>query len=392
MEVKFSFDGIELSFEGFGEKGGFPLYVPDSPDPLDDDEYECCYLCSNYFVTEDDYYKVNLKGNDGTKSTLGWLFPINLLKEDAVFYYDFDEYLLKYMHVGLHKLVENSLRKGQWKVEKGTIDDLHYSADLIILVYRRKVCSSGQFQDIIPSLFDFGYHVVDNPFEIDLNHYPINPYRKEKLIEFKNNPAQTCINLRSVSSLFSGSRYVKTLFKDTLISQKDPFLKYFALYQIIEILMRVVYGNRYFEYVEKYANDDRHNLMDKFGELSSEAKLIKKIYEIGESGTEYLDFIDSAKKLLKKMDEETLKEGSLFDDYMYKIRNLIVHNLRIMHDYEKEMTYLSYMYETLIVDLMCRTNLEREENKQIYVIDHTKSRKANRKALAKVMSGSTARK
>ena len=156
--------------------------------------------------------------------------------------------------------------------------------------------------------------------------------------------------------------------------------------------MRVVYGNRYFEYVEKYANDDRHNLMDKFGELSSEAKLIKKIYEIGENGTEYLDFIDSAKKLLKKMDEETLKEGSLFDDYMYKIRNLIVHNLRIMHDYEKEMTYLSYMYETLIVDLMCRTNIVREENKQIYVIDHTKSRKANRKALAKVMSGSMARK
>ena len=392
MEVKFSFDGIELSFEGFGEKGGFPLYVPDSPDPLDDEEYECCYLCSNYFVTEDDYYKVNLKGNDGTKSTLGWLFPINLLKEDAVFYQDFDEYLLKYMHVGLHKLVENSLRKGQWIVDKGTIDDLHYSSDLIILVYRRKVCSSGQFQDIIPSLFDFGYHVVDNPFEIDLNHYPINPYRKEKLIEFKNNPAQTCINLRSVSSLFSGSRYVKTLFKDTLISQKDPFLKYFALYQIVEILMRVVYGNRYFEYVEKYANDDRHNLMDKFGELSSEAKLIKKIYEIGENGTEYLDFVDSAKKLLKKMDEETLKEGSLFDDYMYKIRNLIVHNLRIMHDYEKEMTYLSYMYETLIVDLMCRTNIVREENKQIYVIDHTKSRKANRKALAKVMSGSMARK
>lgn len=392
MEVKFSFDGIELSFEGFGEKGGFPLYVPDSPDPLDDDEYECCYLCSNYFVTEDDYYKVNLKGTDGTKSTLGWLFPINLLKEDAVFYQDFDEYLLKYMHVGLHKLVENSLRKGQWKVEKGTIDDLHYSSDLIILVYRRKISSSGLFQDIIPSLFDFGYHVVDNPFEIDLKHYPINPYRKDKLIEFKNNPAQTCINLRIVSSLFSGSRYVKTLFKDTLISQKDPFLKYFALYQIVEILMRVVYGNRYFEYVEKYANDDRHNLMDKFGELSSEAKLIKKIYEIGENGTEYLDFIDSAKKLLKKMDEETLKEGSLFDDYMYKIRNLIVHNLRIMHDYEKEMTYLSYMYETLIVDLMCRTNIVREENKQIYVIDHTKSRKANRKALAKVMSSSMARK
>lgn len=392
MDVNFSFDGLELKFDGYGKKGVFPFYVPDSLDPLDDDEFECSYICSNYFIAEDDFYKVNLKGHDGTKSTLGWLFPINLLKEDAVFYQDFDEYLIRYLHVGLHKLVEYSLFKGQWKVEKGTIDDLQYSSDLIILVYRKKICSPEQFQDIIPSLFDFGYHVVENPFEIDLNHYPINPYRKEKSIEFKNNPAQTCINLRSVSSLFTGSRYVKTLFNDTLISQKDPFLKYFSLYQIVEILMRVVYGNRYFEYVEKYANDDRHNLMDKFGELSSEAKLIKKIYEIGENGTEYLDFIDSAKQLLKKMDEDTLKEGSMFDDYMYKIRNLIVHNLRIMYDYEKEMTYLSYMYETLIVDLMCRTNLEREEQKQIFVIDRTKSRKANRKAMAKVMDGPTVRK
>lgn len=392
MEVRFSFDGVELKFEGHGKSGGFPLYVPDSADPLDDDEYEYCYLCSNYFVAEDDYFKVNLKGQDGTKSTLGWLFPINLLKEDAVFYQDFDELLLRYMHVGIHKLVEHSLSMDKWALEKGTIDDLQYSSDLILLVYRKKICTTEQFQDVIPSLFDFGYHVVDDPFGIDLSHYPINPYRKEKTVEFKNNPAQTCINLRSVSPLFAGSGYVKMLFKDTLISQRDPFLKYFSLYQIVEILMRVVYGNRYFEYVEKYANDDRHNLMDKFGELSSEAKLIKKIYEIGESGTEYLDFIDSAKKLLKKMDEETLKEGAPFDDYMYKIRNLIVHNLRIMHDYEKEMTYLSYMYETLIVDLMCRTNLKREENKQIYVIDRTKSRKANRKALARVIGGPTARK
>lgn len=392
MNVSYLYDGTELSFDGYGKKGKFPFGVPDSTDPLKDDEYECCFLCSNYFVTEGDYYKVNLKGSDGAKNVLGWIFPFNLLTEDTAFYTDVDEYLLKYMHVGIHKLVDYSLQHDLWKNQKGTIEDLSLSSDLILLVYRNRICSKERFQDLIPSLFDFGYHVIDNPAEIDLKMYPINTYRKEKAIEFKHDPAQTCINLRCVSPLFSGSEYVKTLFKDTLISLRDPFLKYFSLYQIVEILMRVVYCNRYFEYVEKYANDDRHDLIDRFGELSSESKLIKKIYEIGESGTEYLDFIDAAKKLLKKMDEDGIKDGSPFDDYMYKIRNLIVHNLRVMHDYEKDMTYLSYMYETLIVDLMCRTNLSREEDKQIYVIDRTKSRKANRKAFGRVMNGTTARK
>lgn len=392
MEISFSYDGTELSFEGLGKKGKFLLSVPDSEDPLNDDEYECSFLCSNYFVTEGDFYKVNLKESTGGKSTLGWLFPFNLLTEDNVFYKDIDEYLLKYMHVGIHKLVDYSLRNGLWTTGNGTIEDLNLSSDLILLIYRKKICTKEKFQDLIPSLFDFGYHVIDNPSEIDLKLYPINTYRKEKVLEFKDDPAQTCINLRRVSPLFSGSEYVKTLFKETLVCLKDPFLKYFSLYQIVEILMRVAYGNRYYEYVEKYANDDRHNLMDKFSELASEAKLIKKIYEIGESGTEYLDFIDAAKKILMKIDEDAIKDGLIFDDYMYKIRNLIVHDLRVMHDYEKDMTYLSYMFETLIVDLMCRTNLSREENKQIYVVDRTKSRKANRKALAKVMNGPTARK
>lgn len=392
MDVSFAYDGTELSFDGYGKKGKFPFGVPDSVDPLKDYEYECFFLCSNYFVSEGDYYKVYLMEGNGLRSVLGWLFPFNLLTEDSAFYTDVDEYLLKYMHVGIRKLVDYSLQNGLWKNQKGTIEDLNLSSDLILLVYRKRICSKEKFQDLIPSLFDFGYHVIDNPAEIDLQMYPINPYREVKAIEFKNDPAKTCINLRCVSPLFSGSDYIKTLFKDTLISLRDPFLKYFSLYQIVEKLIRVVYGNLYFEYVEKYANDDRHNLMDKFGELSSESKLIKKMYEIGQSGTEYLDFIDAAKKLLKKMNEDGIKDGSPFDAYMYKIRNLIVHNLRIMHDYEKDMTYLSYMYETLMVDLMCRTNISREEDKQIYVIDRTKSRKANRKALGRVMNGTKARK
>lgn len=387
MDVLFNYDGSMLSFDnGLGKKGTFPFFVPETKDYLDDNEYDICFLCSNYFVTEDDYYKVNLKELDGNKSVLGWLFPYNLLKEDTLFYKDFDEYLIKYMHVGIHKIVDYSLKKSLYSYHSGTIEDLGLSQDLILFVYRRSICKKESFSDLIPSLFDMGFYVVDEPDKIALNIYPINTYREEKINQFRADTALTCINLQVVSPVFSGSKYVKTLFTETLVELKDPLLRYFSLYQIVEILMRVVYGNKYFEYVEKYANDNRHNLMDKFSELSSESKMIKKIYEIGTSSSEYLDFIDAAKRLLRKIDDEAIKEGASFDDYMYKIRNLIVHDLLIMRDYGNEMEYLSFMYETLIVDLMCRTNLRKEDNKLIYVIDKTKSRKANRKAMAKTMS------
>ena len=85
---------------------------------------------------------------------------------------------------------------------------------------------------------------------------------------------------------------------------EDDYLRYLMLYQIIEKLISVEYGNKYYDFVEKYGNDKRHNLMEKFGELSSEAKLIGKIYEIGAGSTYHLDFNTSAQQLLDKINED----------------------------------------------------------------------------------------
>ena len=46
---------------------------------------------------------------------------------------------------------------------------------------------------------------------------------------------------------------------------------------------------------------------------------------------------------------------------------------------------LTYMFETLIVDLICRTNIKAVENKLIYVIDRDKSASSNRRAFRKTL-------
>ena len=141
------------------------------------------------------------------------------------------------------------------------------------------------------------------------------------------------------------------------------------------------YGNKYYDFVEKYGNDKRHNLMDKFGELSSEAKLIGKIYEIGAGSTYHLDFNTSAQQLLDKINEGDFKENPSFQDYMYKIRNMVVHNLSLMRDYPRDMNRIADIYEIVIANLIHKTAIEVKREKKLFVIDMNKSYKKVKRLL-----------
>ena len=370
-------DGIRYSSGPLS--GDIAFHVKQLPEMLDDKEFGCCFLASQYFTAENDFFRVNLKNDNGNKEVLGWVFHINLLTEDEDFYNDLDTFLLRYLHVGLHKLIEYSIGEGILKNEKGTIDDLGLSEDLIILVYRLSICSEVDIIKLIPSLYDNGFVFLDNPRELDLSKLRVNHYLKERIDDFKSDLNKSCINLYKVASVFDDVYYVKSLFMTYLPSIADPYLRYLMSYQIIEILMSVEYGNKYYEYVTKFGNDKRHNLMDKFGELSSEAKLINKIFEVGAHESFHQDYIVSAKTLIDNIGEGDFKDNPEFPDYMYKIRNLVVHNLSVMRDFPQEMERIADIYELIIADIIRRTSLNVKQNKRSFLIDMDKTFKENKK-------------
>ena len=121
--------------------------------------------------------------------------------------------------------------------------------------------------------------------------------------------------------------------------------------------------------------------MEKFGELSSEAKLIGKIYEIGAGSTYHLDFNTSAQQLLDKINEGDFKENPSFQDYMYKIRNMVVHNLSLMRDYPRDMNRIADIYEIVIANLIHKTAIEVKREKKLFVIDMNKSYKEVKRLL-----------
>lgn len=279
------------------------------------------------------------------------------------------------MHVGLHKLVEYSIKRGLIKNESGTLTDLGLSEDLILLVYRLSIIDEVNIVTLFPSLYNNGFVATDEPDKVSNAGLRVNQYQKDRIDDFKSDPTRNCINLCLSAPVFNNSIYVKSLFMAYLPAIDDEYLRYLMLYQIIEILMSVEYGNKYYEFVEKYGNDKRHNLMEKFGELSSEAKLIGKIYEVGARCPFHLDFMSSAQQLLDKVGEGDFKDNPTFQDYMYKIRNMVVHNLSVMRDYPKEMNRITDIYEIVITDLIHRTAIKVKRDKKLFVIDMNKSYK-----------------
>jgi hypothetical protein len=387
METKFSLVSGILSYEGHGKKGSIDCHVPEIGGMLNDDEFGCRFLCSPYFSAGSDFYKVNVTDEKGRKHTLGWVIPIGLLDEVEDIYKDFEDIQIRYLHVCAHKMIDYCLKNELLKQEKGTMEDLNISGDLILLVYRLDICSTADINDFIPSFFDKGYHFIEDPTQIDLGQYPYSSFRQAKVDEFKDDDARTSLNIKRVSPVFTGNKFVKMLFNGSLVNIRDPYLRYFSLYQVIEFLMVVVSGNKYYEYVEQYRKEGRHKMKEKLISLTNESTLISMIYEIGYGpyAQEYKNFIDAAKDVIDKIDEKSIKEGSHFYEYMYKIRNLVVHNYIAMREYKEEMDYLTYMFEALIVDLICRTNIKAVENKLIYVIDRDKSARSNRRAFRKAL-------
>lgn len=387
MDTKFSLSEGVLGFDGYGEKGCVDFHVPEIGGMLNDDEFGLQFLCSQYFTAGSDFYKVNVTDEKGRRHTLGWVIPVGLLDEVEDIYKDFEDVQIRYLHVCAHKLIDYCLKNQLFVQDKGTIEDMNVDENLILFVYRLNICGDNEISDLIPSFFDKGYHFLDNPNEIDLTQIPYSVYRQERVDKFKIDPDRTSINIKRVSPVFTGNAFVKMLFNGSLVNIRDPYLRYFSLYQIIEFLMVVVSGNKYFEYVEQYRKEGRHKMKEKLLSLTNEATLISMIYEMGygPSAQDYNDFIDTAKEIIETVGDKTIKDGSHFCEYMYKIRNLVVHNFIAIRDYEDKMNYLTYMFETLIVDLMCRTNINAVENKLICVIDRDMSAKANRKAFRKAL-------
>ncbi len=378
MEYKYFNNSI--SFEIDGNIYNCCSHFPQSD--LNENDYDLLFLSSPYFTAESDYYEVNLHRGK-RKSRLGWVIPINLLcNTDNDYLSKLDIFLLKYADVAYRKLLT-------FCIENRYLSDLDFEItnilpdSIIIFIYNKSNLSKSEISYVIPSLYDKGFYSFDDPLSINVENMYCSQLMSRKIREEKSNGSFCKINIRLMHEKYHHILFFKNLYSYILPNNSNPFFRYISLYQVIEILMSFAFDDIYFTAISDYnlGQYTKNELREKLQESSKEKELINRIYiNINQTSPYYNDFIDSVKSLFTSIDKDSSRLNN-YQDYMYTLRNLIIHEMRNLLEHSEQMVEIVDCYEKLIFILLDECKLDKNDKKGLFVIDKEYSAKTNRKKM-----------
>lgn len=146
------------------------------------------------------------------------------------------------------------------------------------------------------------------------------------------------INLQPISKELRNIKYIHTLFEKEVPKNQEAFAKFHTYYQIIEILISVVFEDKFKKFVTQLS-DDMDSLFDKRDELGNivlEKQRVKWLFSnyVKLSGEDVAILDGYCKNLLKingKKISNTMAEN------LYSVRCLLVHNMYILNDKSHEL-------------------------------------------------------
>jgi len=323
MYIKFAEEEDEFSrFNFIEEENRFQIIsrsgrniVEYSPTLILDSEYnpdkfEAVFLNNKREdCSENSIFQVMVENN----IRIGWIFQIQALLSKEHDYAN-DKYFLKYAYVASYILLNKIASRDKNKLQDEINICDYYDTELNVLVLDKENCSKiGNFSldDYIVDLFKFGYSIngVGN------------------LLSNIERPNKKRV-LHKQSAELNKIAYIKILFNDILSQEQESFARFHTLYQIVELLIAIIFDNDFKGFVSAL-NCDTENLFDKRDELSSmtsEKGRIKKLFnqyvkiEVAKENT----LNNVCKELLEKNNREL---ASSYYDNLYAVRCLLVHRL-----------------------------------------------------------------
>ncbi len=193
----------------------------------------------------------------------------------------------------------------------------YYKDSIILLVLDKTNCSQIQgfnLNDYVVSLYKQGYSFSGRG-------------NLSSIIEKSNKR----LNLVSCSRELVQIGFISNLFKKSIPIEREEFAKFYTYYQIVEILISVVFDCKF----KKFVNDlylNKENLFDKKDELSemtSEKRRVSWLFanhvRIQRRDEDILN--ELCKKILRKYQKNISKVCS---DNLYAIRCLLVHRMYML--------------------------------------------------------------
>ena len=313
--------------------------------------YPQLYLDPEYEPNNFQYYFLQNERKDYSENSIfqvyiseervGWIFPIQAIISDEHAYRE-NSYFLKYAYVGSCLLLRDINSWNEKEIMDGEIkltDFYNDSVSILILD-----------NDNLKKINDFS-----------LQNYTVSLYQKGYAYTGKGNLCSEIekldkrLNLKPIAKELQQIQYIHTLFEKEIPKEQEAFAKFHTYYQIIEILIAVVFEDKFMRFV-KELNKDANSLFDKRDELGHmvlEKQRVKWLFsnyvKVSEENISVLN--SQCKELLclngKKI-SETMPEN------LYSVRCLLVHSMYILseesHELLKEInnSFLDIIIEMLL--------------------------------------------
>lgn len=276
-----------------------------------------------------------------SRSRIGWLFPIQALESNEHKCKD-NVYFQRYAYIAYCLLLEdiNDLGYRQFNSEIKLSD--YYGDDIHLLIIdhdNTATIENYNLDDYIVSLFEYGYSFSG----------------KGNLISNVSYSELIKLNLLKLPTLLQKISAIPVMFKTSIVREYNAeFSRFYAYYQLIEILISVVFDEELKHFVTILSKDNKKlfELKDKLNDITTERKrVVWLISNYSRISSELSTGLNSlAIKLLVSNGKQT--KDSMADN-LYSTRCLLVHELyRVDESSENTLRELNDLFLDLILEIL----------------------------------------
>ncbi|MEW4024714.1 hypothetical protein AB4Y69_03620 [Bacillus sp. YAF8] len=333
---EFVLRGFSKNFNKFKAEINYPL---EPKTQYKKDEYEI-YLFFNDNFAENDIYQV-YEHQHGVR--VGWVFPMQSLLSNKHNYAE-NEHFLPYAYVAFEKLL--NIHQPQFiniplfnDQDKYSLDDFYNTDESIVMILSKKNLEGIEGFDIcnyLPYLYSKGFY------------YTTGNYRNPISINDKR------LNLKSVSDSVKNDGFIIQLFKELLLYEKHHLVKFYLLYQVIELLIEKVFNKELTNMLNDLSTQKK-SLFQVKEDLSNIArekeriiKLFSKYTNTMNSKTMLMNFCNSLLEIVNRGIKNNVAEA------LYSVRNLFVHEYRSIPEAQHTLIdKINETFEELIIEMLC---------------------------------------
>ncbi|MFO0055908.1 MAG: hypothetical protein ACOVQ3_13465 [Dolichospermum sp.] len=300
------------------------------------EDYSLFILKSLELNRENDIFQVYDKVAD---LRIGWIFPIQSLVSNKHGCAE-NKHFLKYAYVAFYKLLLNQENYSHFTPSSEQIEDYKltdfYGDNIIILILcKTNIDKIANFNidNYLASLYSHSYYYCQPTENINKIN---NCQPTEDLNEIKNRAnlkpsGNTRLILQQNSQYLQGEPYIERLFKSLLKTEEHPLVRFYILYQVIELVLEIMFKKSFSDIIDTFQNNTDKNiyeLKESIAYISSEKERISKLINALEK------YFDEVSKInLHTFCNELLvafnsKTKETLPSALYSVRSSIVHKFR----------------------------------------------------------------